>query len=181
MAWQQTDPSRAGLINMASTSGSTSEDSIQARPPLLDRVAAEANGSPSALVVPTANPAPAAPPEPLSPSTHPLPSSEGSPGVESDESQVQELVAIAKGRRLWVALAGILVVVVIAATGASFLASSGSRQSTNDAYVEGRIVRISPKISGQVVALRVDDNDHVMAGDVLLEIDPADYQAKLDQ
>jgi len=32
-----------------------------------------------------------------------------------------------------------------------------------------------------VIALHVDDNDHVKAGDVLLEIDPADYQAKVDQ
>jgi membrane fusion protein (multidrug efflux system) len=57
----------------------------------------------------------------------------------------------------------------------------GSRQSTNDAYVEGRIIRISPKVSGQVISLRVDDNDAVKAGDLLLEIDPVDYQAKVDQ
>src|SRR4030095_4707202 len=134
---------------MASTSNPTSEDSIEARPLPLNRVAAEANGSPSAPIAPTTKSAPPTPPEPLASSTHPLPSSGGSPGVESGKSQVQELVAIPKGRRLWVALAVILVVVVIAATGASFLVSSGSRQSTNDAYVEGRIVRISPKISGQ--------------------------------
>ena len=57
----------------------------------------------------------------------------------------------------------------------------GSRESTNDAYVEGRVVRISPKVSGQVISLRVDDNDAVKAGDLLLEIDPVDYQAKVDQ
>ena len=34
----------------------------------------------------------------------------------------------------------------------------------NDAYVEGRVVRISPKVSGQVISLRVDDNDAVKAG-----------------
>jgi len=42
-------------------------------------------------------------------------------------------------------------------------------------------VRISPKVSGQVISLRVDDNDAVKAGDLLLEIDPVDYQAKVDQ
>ena len=56
-----------------------------------------------------------------------------------------------------------------------------TRQSTSDAYIEGRIIRISPKVSGQVIALRIDDNTTVNAGDVLLEIDPADYQAKVDQ
>jgi membrane fusion protein (multidrug efflux system) len=78
-------------------------------------------------------------------------------------------------------LLAILLVVAIAAAGASFLVSGGGRQSTNDAYVEGRVVRISPKVSGQVISLRVDDNDAVKAGDLLLEIDPVDYQAKVDQ
>jgi multidrug resistance efflux pump len=35
------------------------------------------------------------------------------------------------------------------------LRHGGSRQSTNDAYVEGRVVRISPKVSGQVISLRL--------------------------
>src|SRR5205807_9980076 len=63
----------------------------------------------------------------------------------------------------------------------SFVVYGGERQSTTDAYVEGRVVRISPKVSGEVIALHVDDNMPVRAGDVLLEIDPADYKAKVDQ
>src|SRR4051794_26898543 len=94
---------------------------------------------------------------------------------------VQELVAAPKQRHPLVVLAAIVVVVIIAAAGTSFLVRSGGRQSTNDAYVEGRVVRISPKVSGQVISLRVDDNDAVKAGDLLLEIDPVDYQAKVDQ
>src|SRR4051794_7038409 len=94
---------------------------------------------------------------------------------------VQELVAAPKQRHPLVVLAAIVVVVIIAAAGTSFLVRSGGRQSTNDAYVEGRIIRISPKVSGQVISLRVDDNDSVKAGDLLLEIDPVDYQAKVDQ
>jgi membrane fusion protein (multidrug efflux system) len=75
----------------------------------------------------------------------------------------------------------LLVVVLVVAFGVSFLTSSGRWQSTSDAYVEGRIIRISPKVSGQVIALHVDDNQSVKAGEVLLEIDPADYRAKVDQ
>ncbi len=78
-------------------------------------------------------------------------------------------------------LVAIVLLVAIGAATASFIASGRDRQSTNDAYVEGRIVRISPRVSGPVVSLRVDDNTHVKAGEVLLEIDPADYQAKVDQ
>ena len=97
------------------------------------------------------------------------------------EAQVQELVAAPKGRRPWIVLVVILLLVAIAASVVSFMVYGRGYESTNDAYVEGRIVRISPKVSGQVIALHVDDNDHVKAGDVLLEIDPADYQAKVDQ
>src|ERR1700722_11590238 len=94
---------------------------------------------------------------------------------------VQELVAAPKRHHPWVVLTSIVLVVIIAAATTSFFVMGGARQSTNDAYVEGRIIRISPKVSGQVIALHVDDNDLVKAGEVLLEIDPADYQAKVDQ
>jgi membrane fusion protein (multidrug efflux system) len=95
--------------------------------------------------------------------------------------EVQELVAAPKHRHPWVVLTSTVLVVIIAAATTSFFLMGGSRQSTNDAYVEGRVVRISPKVSGQVISLRVDDNDTVKAGDLLLEIDPVDYQAKVDQ
>ncbi len=54
-------------------------------------------------------------------------------------------------------------------------------QSTDDAFVEGRIISVAPRVSGPVVSLLVDDNQHVKKGDLLLEIDPVDYQVKLDQ
>ena len=53
--------------------------------------------------------------------------------------------------------------------------------STDDAYVEGSIVIISAKVAGHVAELRMDDNRAVKAGDVLLRIDPRDYEARRDQ
>src|SRR4051812_13272327 len=71
--------------------------------------------------------------------------------------QVQELVPAPKRRHPLVKLAVLLLVVAIAAVSVFWLLSGSGRQSTNDAYVEGRIIRISPKVSGQVIALHVDD------------------------
>jgi len=51
---------------------------------------------------------------------------------------------------------------------------------TDDAAIDGRIVTISPKITGYVVKLNIDDNQLVKAGDVLLEIDPTDYIIRRD-
>jgi membrane fusion protein, multidrug efflux system len=54
------------------------------------------------------------------------------------------------------------------------------RVSSDDAQVDGHITAIAPKISGNVLEVLVKDNQPVKAGQVLVRIDPRDYQAKLD-
>jgi membrane fusion protein, multidrug efflux system len=51
-----------------------------------------------------------------------------------------------------------------------------SYESTDDAQIDGHVNSISPRISGHVVKLNVQDNQYVDAGTVLVEIDPTDYQ-----
>ena len=53
--------------------------------------------------------------------------------------------------------------------------------STDDAYVEGTITPVSAKVSGHVAALLVGDNQPVKEGQLLLRIDPRDYQARVAQ
>jgi membrane fusion protein, multidrug efflux system len=48
---------------------------------------------------------------------------------------------------------------------------------TDDAYTDGNVVTMAPKVSGYVVALNINDNVHVRQGDLLLRIDPRDYLA----
>jgi membrane fusion protein, multidrug efflux system len=55
------------------------------------------------------------------------------------------------------------------------------RESTDDAQVDGHITPIASKIYGRVGSVLVDDNQAVKAGQVLVKIDPADYQAAVDQ
>jgi membrane fusion protein (multidrug efflux system) len=54
-------------------------------------------------------------------------------------------------------------------------------ESTDDAFIDGYVTLISPRVSGQVTRLAVTDNQEVKAGDVLMEIDPRDYEAKVAQ
>jgi membrane fusion protein (multidrug efflux system) len=103
------------------------------------------------------------------------------PGDSAAKMESQALVPAPKGRHHWVMLVVILLLIIIAAVTASYLTYGGRYQSTNDAYTDGRVIRISPRVSGPVIQLDVDDNTPVKAGDVLLVIDPADYQAKVDQ
>ncbi|MDE2349585.1 MAG: HlyD family secretion protein [Gammaproteobacteria bacterium] len=51
-------------------------------------------------------------------------------------------------------------------------------QSTDDAYVGGNVTVISPRVSGYVSKVCVKDNAYVHAGDPLVELDPADYDAR---
>lgn len=54
-------------------------------------------------------------------------------------------------------------------------------KSTDDAFVEGHLISIAPRVSGPVIKLHIDDNQEVKKGDLLLEIDPTDYEVKLKQ
>ena len=53
--------------------------------------------------------------------------------------------------------------------------------STDNAYLQGDITPISPKISGYIAEVAIHDNQAVKAGDVLFRIDARDYQARVDQ
>ena len=56
-----------------------------------------------------------------------------------------------------------------------------NRETTDDAQVEGHITPMASKVYGRVAQVLVEDNQPVKAGQVLVKIDPRDYQAALDQ
>jgi membrane fusion protein, multidrug efflux system len=56
-----------------------------------------------------------------------------------------------------------------------------TRQTTDDAYVRSDITPMSAKVEGYVTKVAVDDFQRVKAGDLLVEIDSRDYQARVDQ
>jgi len=84
-------------------------------------------------------------------------------------------------RRLLVSL----VVAAFAAVGMGFtgwwFASGRYYESTDDAYVGGNLVQVTPQISGTVLAIDADDTDFVNAGQTLVELDKADSRVALEQ
>src|SRR5690348_14221447 len=54
-------------------------------------------------------------------------------------------------------------------------------ESTDNAYVQGNVVQLTPQIAGTVTAIYADDTDFVKAGQPLVRLDPADAQVALDQ
>jgi membrane fusion protein, multidrug efflux system len=53
--------------------------------------------------------------------------------------------------------------------------------STDDAYVAGNVVQVTPQVDGTIVALHADDTDHVEAGQTLVELDDADTRLALTE
>ncbi|WP_234684116.1 HlyD family secretion protein [Bradyrhizobium monzae] len=54
-------------------------------------------------------------------------------------------------------------------------------QTTNDAYVRAELTRLASRVSGEVLTVAVTDFQRVKAGDLLIQIDPADYEAQVAQ
>jgi membrane fusion protein (multidrug efflux system) len=76
------------------------------------------------------------------------------------------------------ALAGLTALTL---TGLYWFRQNQSYQSTDDAFVDGHIVQIAPKIAGRVDQVFVDDNQEVKKGDRLIRIDARDFNAALRQ
>jgi membrane fusion protein (multidrug efflux system) len=76
------------------------------------------------------------------------------------------------------------VVVVGLAVGGYFLVpwvrTALNTVSTDDAYVNGHVTFVAPRVGGQVTEVLVDDNDHVKKGAVLVRLDKEPYQVQVD-
>jgi membrane fusion protein (multidrug efflux system) len=73
------------------------------------------------------------------------------------------------------------VVLALLAAGAFVWHYYSGRESTDDAQIDGHIDPVSPRISGTVLRVLHDDNELVKAGDLLVELDPKDYEVALDR
>jgi membrane fusion protein, multidrug efflux system len=85
--------------------------------------------------------------------------------------------------RRWRLLAGVGggVLAVALAYGLYWAQVLRYHQTTDDAYVSGNVVQITPQISGTVVAIGADDTQFVKAGQSLVRLDRADAKVALDQ
>jgi membrane fusion protein (multidrug efflux system) len=73
-----------------------------------------------------------------------------------------------------------VVLLAVVAVGAWLFITRG-RESTDDAQVDGHVTQMAARVGGTVLRSAVVDNKVVKAGDVLVEIDPRDYQIALDR
>jgi membrane fusion protein (multidrug efflux system) len=78
-------------------------------------------------------------------------------------------------------IAAALILIVGTVIGVRYWLYARSHESTDDAFIDGRIVQISPKVSGHVAKIYVQDNQPVKEGDLIAELDARDFELRLDQ
>jgi membrane fusion protein, multidrug efflux system len=84
-------------------------------------------------------------------------------------------------RRLIRPILGAAILIGGAVTASWWFAEGRWIESTDNAYVQGDIAVLSPRVDGEVANVLVRDNQRVHAGDTLIQLDPADYEARLVQ
>jgi membrane fusion protein (multidrug efflux system) len=83
-----------------------------------------------------------------------------------------------KSRRRFVIIGVVMVIIVGVAL---FWWRSSFYEDTDDAQINGHLIQISSRIAGQVIKVNVEENTEVKAGDVMLELDPKDFQVAVEQ
>lgn len=106
---------------------------------------------------------------------------EARPAVDKKPDAPRPLPPPQKRKRRLPIIIGAIALVLLAAVVVYYFQFIAPFESTDDAFIEGHVTVISPRVSGPVVNLAVRDNQDLKEGDLILEIDPLDYKTKLAQ
>src|SRR5215472_5618079 len=102
---------------------------------------------------------------------------QSSPASANEENEVSRRDAVKRSRFKFRSPIVLIPLALIVIAGAVLLwLYFASYESTDDAQVDVHLYPVSPRISGYVIKVNVNDNQYVQAGTVLVEIDPKDYE-----
>jgi membrane fusion protein (multidrug efflux system) len=96
------------------------------------------------------------------------------------EAHVSAPVPSQARRRRWPWIAGLILVGIAAIFIVPWVREVLTSVSTDDAYVNGHVTQVAPRVAGQVTRVLVDDNNFVHKGDLLVELDPEPYQVQVN-
>ncbi|HEV7699732.1 MAG TPA: HlyD family secretion protein [Pyrinomonadaceae bacterium] len=121
------------------------------------------------------------------------PQSDTNPGPESQSASVTSTVEVdhdpdaaittvnGKNRKKKFIVIGAGGFLILALLGIAYWLYARQYESTDDAFIDGDITQIAPKVAAYVQKVDVNGNQFVHKGDLLVELNPADYQLKLEQ
>ncbi len=100
---------------------------------------------------------------------------------QPSDVESQQLPHNVRKRKHIMTVLTILIVCAASAYGLYYVLVARFHETTDDAYVNGNIVQITPQVIGTVIAVKADDTQIVNAGEPLVLLDPADAQVALQQ
>ena len=108
----------------------------------------------------------------------------GSPGegISAEHETRSSQIILASGRqstprrRLLIGVLGALILVAACAFGIPWIRLALNTVTTDDAYVNGHVTFVAPRVSGQISRVLVDDNYRVQKGELLAELDKEPFQ-----
>ena len=96
------------------------------------------------------------------------------------DTSLKSRIKLRTPRRTVIRLVVLAACILLVAAGVPYFMYASSHESTDNAFIEGHVINISPRIDGHVSQVLVEDNQYVKTGAPLVAIDPSDYQAALD-
>ena len=84
-------------------------------------------------------------------------------------------------RKFVLIVIGLIVLAAVIVGGTLYWLHARHFETTDDAFIDGHISLVSAQVPGRVVTLAIQDNQQVLKGAPLLQLDPADYQMRLNQ
>jgi membrane fusion protein (multidrug efflux system) len=100
-------------------------------------------------------------------------------GIGSDSEEAKKRTDPRRKRTIRLIVLAVIVVALVVAI--PVYAYYSVRESTDDAQIDGHVIPISARVSGNVLSVLINDNQQVKAGESLVKLDPADYQVAFDQ
>jgi membrane fusion protein (multidrug efflux system) len=100
--------------------------------------------------------------------------------TQQTAASVQSQNNNSKRKRLMTLLVGVILIAAVA-YGLYYFLDARFHEDTDDAYVNGNVVQITPQVTGTVIAVNADDTQTVKSGDPLIVLDGADAKVALQQ
>jgi membrane fusion protein (multidrug efflux system) len=95
---------------------------------------------------------------------------------KSAQTPPQDVRKPARKRKLLAGVAGLAVLAILLVVGVPWIKEMLSTVSTDDAFVNGHVTFVAPRVAGQIARVLVDDNNRVRRGDLLAELDKEPYR-----
>jgi len=103
------------------------------------------------------------------------------PSAATASADAPSIGAGTRSRKRFIPLVVVLGLLIVGAVAAYYFLAVRPYESTDDAFIDGHAIQISPQVSGHVLTVFIDDNQLVKKDAPLVQIDPRDYDVALSQ